>query len=81
MVYVALSEDARKLLSQVVALGEDYLERWVPDDILWEAAKFNPDTYYDAAEELYAKNLVEREGTDFALLRATSEGMNLARGG
>jgi hypothetical protein len=65
-----LSPEARRLLRQVVDLGEDDSDGWVVDRTLWEAVQLDPDTYYDAAEELFENQLVEREGTDFAKLRA-----------
>ena len=77
---VVLSEDAKKLLKQVVALRGEYSDWYVPDFILWEALKVVPDTYYDAAKELYDKGLVERQGTDFAALKATPNGVRLVRG-
>ena len=65
----ALSENAEKLLRQVAALKGDYPDGYVPDHVLWDALRVDPDTYYEAAEELYDKRRVERQGTDFAALR------------
>jgi hypothetical protein len=78
-VSVALSENEKKLLRQVVALRGEHSGGWVVDRILWEAADLKPDLYYDAAEQLLENQLVEREGTDFAKLKATPKGMKLAR--
>jgi Mn-dependent DtxR family transcriptional regulator len=75
-----LSPKADELLRQVVALRERYSDWYVPDYILWQALKVDPDTYYDAAKELYDKGLVERQGTDFAALKATPKGMRWVRG-
>jgi hypothetical protein len=77
-VSVALSEDARKLLRQLVALKEEDSEGWVVDRILWKAADLKPDPCYDAAEQLLENQLVERQGTDFAALKATPKGIKLA---
>jgi hypothetical protein len=80
IVSVELSEDARKLWRQVVALAGEYPRGEVPDRILWEGAELNPDAYYDAAEQLVAHKLAESsQGTDFAVLKATPKGMQLAR--
>ena len=57
---VARSPEAERLFRQVVALGEDDSAGWVVDRILWKAAKLDPDAYYDAAEELFENQLVER---------------------
>ncbi len=77
---VVLSEDAKKLLRQVVALKEQYSGGWVPDRILWEAAKLGPAAYDPAAEELIANQLAKSYSSDPATLKATSEGIKLARG-
>ena len=76
----ARSEDAKKLLKQVVALRGEYSDWYVPDYILWGALKVDPDTYYDAAEELYENKFVERQGKDFAALKATRMSVRLVRG-
>jgi hypothetical protein len=80
IVSVALSEDARKLLRQVVDLREQHSDGYVPDDILWQAAEIGPVAYDDAAEELTARNLAESHTSDPAILRATPKGMRLAGG-
>jgi RIO-like serine/threonine protein kinase len=77
-VSVALSENATKLLRQVVALRRKYSDGYIPDHILWEAANLDPDPYYDAAEQLLGNQLVKRQGKDFATLKATPKGMQLA---
>jgi hypothetical protein len=77
-----LSENAEKLLRQLVALtlrGE-HSDGWVVDRILWEAADLKPDPYYDAAEQLFENQLVERQGKDSANLKATPKGMRLVGG-
>ena len=74
-----LSPEANRLLRQVVALGEDDSDGWVVVHDLWKAAHLDPDTYYDAAEQLFEDQHVEREGTDFAKLRATRKVMRLVR--
>ena len=76
----ALSQNAAKLLKRVVTLGRDHQGAEVPDRMLWEAANLDPDAYYDAAEQLFEAQLVEREGSDFAKLKATVKGMRPARG-
>ena len=53
----ALSENAEKLMWQVVALRGKHSGGWVPDRILWEAAKIGPVAYDPAAEELIKKGL------------------------
>ncbi len=79
---VALSENATKLLRQVVALRRKYSDGYVPDRILWEAAKIGPAAYDGAAEELIANRLAETQSqtSDPATLKATPKGMQLARG-
>ncbi len=77
---VALSENATKLLRQVVASGRKYSDGYVPDRILWEAAKIGPAAYDGAAEELIANRLAESQTSDPATLKATPKGMQLARG-
>ncbi len=76
---VALSENAERLLRQVVALGEEHSDGWVVDRLLWEAAELDYEAYVDAAVQLFENQLVEREGTDFAKLKATPDGVRLAR--
>jgi hypothetical protein len=76
----ALSENAEKLLRQVVALRGNHSGGWVPDDILWEAAEIGPLAYDDAAKELIANQLAESHTSDRATLRTTPRGIRLATG-
>ena len=76
---VALSENATKLLRQVVALRRKYSDGYVPDHVLWEAAELGPAAYDNAANELVANNLAESHTSDPAVLRSTPKGMQLAR--
>jgi hypothetical protein len=61
-VSVALSENEKKLLRQVVALRGEHSGGWVVDRILWEAADLKPDLYYDAAEQLLENQLWRERG-------------------
>ena len=45
-------EAAENLLGRIVALGEEYPDTWVPDDVLWSAANLSYEEYVDAADEL-----------------------------
>jgi hypothetical protein len=76
----ALSEDAKKLLRQVMALRREYPDGYVPDHVLWEAAELDPVAYDDAAKELVANNLAEGHTSDPAVLRLRPKGMKLAGG-
>jgi hypothetical protein len=76
-----LSEAAENLLGRVVALGEEYPDRWVPDDILWPAANLSYEEYVDAADELVVGGLAESQAhaSEFPFLRATPEGVERVR--
>ena len=71
-----MSEAAENLLDRIVALGEGYPDRWVPDDVLWPAANLSYEEYVDTADELVVGGLAESkaDGSDFPFLRATPEG-------
>jgi hypothetical protein len=76
-----VSEAAENLLGRIVALGEEYPERWVPDDVLWPAANLSYDDYLNAAAELVESGLAESQAdaSEFTFLRATPEGRERVR--
>ena len=76
-----MSEAAENLLDRIVALGEEYPERWVPDDVLWPAANLSYDDYLNAAADLVESGLAESQAdaSDFPFLRATPEGIERVR--
>ena len=76
-----MSEAAENLLDRIVALGEEYPERWVPDDVLWPAANLSYDDYLNAAAELVESGLAESQvdASEFPFLRATPEGRERVR--
>jgi hypothetical protein len=76
----ALSEDAKKLLREVMALRREYPNGYVPDHILWEAAELDPVAYDDAAKELVANKLAEGHTSDPAVLRLRPKGTKLIGG-
>jgi hypothetical protein len=71
-----VSEAAENLLGRIVALGEEYPDGWVPDDVLWSAANLSNEEYVDAADELVVGGLAESQAdaSEFPFLRATPEG-------
>jgi hypothetical protein len=79
-VSVALSEDAEKLLMQLVALGGQFEDGWVLDEILLEAAEIGPVAYELAVDELIKEKLAEPKRRDRPFLRATPTGRRLAKG-
>ncbi len=76
-----MSEAAENLLDRIVALGEEYPERWVPDDVLWPAANLSYDDYLNAAADLVESGLAESQAdaSEFSFLRATPEGTERVR--
>jgi hypothetical protein len=76
-----VSEAAENLLDRIVALGEEYPERWVPDDVLWPAANLSYDDYLNAAADLVESGLAESQSdaSEFPFLRATPEGTERVR--
>ena len=76
-----MSEAAENLLDRIVALGEEYPERWVPDDVLWPAANLSYDDYLNAAADLVETGLAESQAdaSEFPFLRATPEGRERVR--
>ena len=76
-----MSEAAEHLLGKIVALGEEYPDRWVPDDVLWPAASLSYDDYVDAAAELVESGLAESQAdaSEFPFLRDTPEGRERVR--
>ncbi len=76
----ALSEDAKKLLRQVMALRREYPDGYVPDHVLWKAAELEPVAYDAAAKELVANKLEEDHTTDPAVLRLRPKGTKLVGG-
>jgi hypothetical protein len=74
-------EAAENLLGRIVALGEEYPDRWVPDDVLWSAANLSYEEYVDAADELVVGGLAESQAdaSEFPFLRATPEGRERVR--
>ena len=76
-----MSEAAENLLGTIVALGEEYPERWVPDDVLWPAANLSYDDYLNAAADLVESGLAESQAdaSEFPFLRATPEGRERVR--
>jgi hypothetical protein len=71
-----VSEDAEILLERVVALGDEYPDGWVPDEVLWPAANLSYEDYINAAGELVESGLAESQAdaSDFPALRSTPEG-------
>ena len=78
----ALSPKAEKLLEQVVALKGQYMDGYVPDEILLEAPEIGPLAYDPAAQELIDKKYVVNRGqtSDPAFLKATPKGIRLVEG-
>ena len=76
-----MSEAAENLLDRIVALGEEYPERWVPDDVLWPAANLSYDEYLNAAADLVESGLAESQAdaSQLPFLRATPEGRERVR--
>ena len=76
-----MSEAAENLLDRIVALGEEYPERWVPDDVLWPAANLSYDDYLNAAADLVESGLAESQAdaSEFPFLRAIPEGTERVR--
>ena len=64
----------------VVALRGEHSSGEVPDRILWEEANLDYEAYVEAAQQLVANRLAEGHTSDFATLKATPKGMNLAGG-
>ncbi len=75
-----LSEPAERLLAKALVLRREYPDGWVPDEILWEAAELAYERYVVAAEELVEWGLAESQGSDYAALRATPEGIDMVPG-
>jgi len=76
-----VSEAAETLLGRIVALGEEYPDRWVPDDVLWPAANLSYVDYVNAAAELVESGLAESQvdASEFPFLRAAPEGRERVR--
>ncbi len=74
-----LSEDAHRLLGRVALLARERPDGWVPDRVLWKEAGIDPNAYDEVAAELWNEGLVERQGSGYANLKATPDGMERYR--